>query len=306
MNQYRRIVVATDLSHVAEAALGAAVQLARRDDAQVHVLHVRSPVQGVVSTTLGIDDPASELLGDRALRAWIRGAGYEEEVSVMRVITGGGDAAPHILDYAHDEGADLIVMAQPAHHDVEVPFLGSEAYRVLREASCHVLITQEGRKALSIKRILAPVDLSDHSAAALSYAGDMAARLGAGLTVYMALEPLALPPYLPLKNIEKDNAAYAETALKRFVTDADLPVQHQRVVERGTPHRCITEYARDQAIDLIVMGRAGLGRIERLFLGSVTERVARTAPCAILVHHEECAYAGGAAGHMLKASTGVR
>lgn len=305
MNQYRRIVVATDLSHVAEAALAAAVQLARRDDAQVHVLHVRSALQGVVSTTFGIDDPASELLGDRALRAWIRAAGYEDDVSVMRVIAGGGDAAPHILDYAHDEGADLIVMGQHAHQDVGMPFLGSEAYRVLREANCHVLITQEGCDAPSIKRILAPVDLSEHSAAAMRYAGDMAALLGAGLTVYMALEPLALPPYLPLAEMEKDNAAYAETALKRFVEDAQLPVQNQRVLERGTPHRCITEYARDQGIDLIVMGRAGLGRIERLFLGSVTERVVRTAPCAILVHHEQPAYAQRSANNMLKASAGA-
>lgn len=305
MNPYQRIVVATDLSPFSETALAAAVQLARRDDAQLHVLHVRSAVQGVVSTTLGIGDPTSELLGDRSLRAWIRASGYEEDVSVMRVISGGSDAASRILHYAQEEHADLIVMGQHSHHEMTVPFLGSEAHRVLREADCHVLITHGPCETPSIKRILAPVDLSEHSAAALRYAGDMAARLGAGLTIYLALEPLALPPYLPLEDMERDNAVHAEAALKRFVADADLPVQHQMIVERGTPHRCITEYARDQKIDLIVMGRAGLGRIERLFIGSVTERVLRTAPCAVLVHHEQGMRAGNPAASPLKASAGI-
>lgn len=305
MNPYHRIVVATDLSAFSETALAAAVQLARRDDAQLHVLHVRSAVQGVVSTTLGIGDPTSEVLGDRSLRAWIRASGFDEDVSVMRVISGGGDPATQILRYTREEHADLIVMGQHSHHEVTVPFLGSEAHRVLREAECHVLISHGLGETPSIKRILAPVDLSEHSAEALCYAGDMAARLGAGLTVYMALEPLALPPYLPLKDMEKDNAVHAEAALKRFVADADLPVQHQVVVERGTPHRCITEYARDQKIDLIVMGRAGLGRIERLFIGSVTERVLRTAPCAVLVHHDQGMYAGRSTAGMLTASASV-
>ncbi|MCR9091241.1 universal stress protein [Algiphilus sp.] len=299
MNRYRRIVVATDLSPTAEAALATAVQLARRDDAQLHVLHVRSAVQSVVSTTFGIDDPASELLGDRALRAWIRSAGFEEEVSVMRVIAGGHDAAPQILHYARDEGADLIVLGQRGHYDRAIPFLGDEAHEVLREAPCDVLVTRGRREdagAVSgIKRILAPVDLSTPSAEALHVAAGLAARLGAGLTVFLVLEPLALPPYLPLERLEKDNATHAAAALERFIEDAHLPVQHQRVIERGTPHRCIADYARREKADLIVMGRAGLGRVERLFLGSVTERVLRTTPCAVLVHQDLPAQQKGSA-----------
>ncbi|MHA7835740.1 MAG: universal stress protein, partial [Algiphilus sp.] len=119
------------------------------------------------------------------------------------------------------------------------------------------------------------------------------------------LEPLALPPYLPLEHMEQDNAAHAEAALKAFVEDVELPVQHQRVVERGTPHRCITEYARRQKTDLIVMGRAGLGRVERLFLGSVTERVLRTTPCAVLVHHEWPAPVDNASANAARVSAGV-
>ncbi|WP_420426364.1 universal stress protein [Algiphilus sp.] len=309
MIRYRRIVVATDLSPTAETALATAAQLARRDDAQLHVLHVRSPVQSVVSTTLGIDNPTAELMGDRAVRAWIRAAGFEEEVSVMRVVAGRQDAAPQILHYAKDERADLVVLGQHGHHDLAVPFLGNEAHGVLREAGCDVLVTQGRRKGgdapIGIQRILAPVDLSPSSGEAMRAAGDLASRLGAGLTVYLALEPLALPPYLPLEHMEQDNAAHAEAALKTFVEAAELPVQHHRVIERGTPHRCITEFARRKKIDLIVMGRAGLGRVERLFLGSVTERVLRTTPCAVLVHHEWPTDVDSAASGVARVSAGV-
>jgi nucleotide-binding universal stress UspA family protein len=64
-------------------------------------------------------------------------------------------------------------------------------------------------------------------------------------------------------------------------------VDHQRlrarpIVKVGDPLRQVVAYARDEAMDLIVLGTHGRSGVAHLFLGSVAERVVRTAPCPVL------------------------
>ncbi|ELZ82075.1 universal stress protein [Haloferax larsenii] len=58
------------------------------------------------------------------------------------------------------------------------------------------------------------------------------------------------------------------------------------VVERGSPHETILEYATDHDIDVIVMATHGRTGIERVLLGSVTERVVRQASVPVLTVRE--------------------
>ena len=51
---------------------------------------------------------------------------------------------------------------------------------------------------------------------------------------------------------------------------------------RGDPAEAILEVAEEKQVDLIVVGTRGLSALERFFLGSVAERVARHAPCPVL------------------------
>jgi nucleotide-binding universal stress UspA family protein len=53
-------------------------------------------------------------------------------------------------------------------------------------------------------------------------------------------------------------------------------------LRKGSPFVEIIRYARDEKIDLIVMGTHGRGPMAHLLLGSVAERVVRKAPCAVL------------------------
>ncbi|MBI4600377.1 MAG: universal stress protein [Planctomycetes bacterium] len=54
-------------------------------------------------------------------------------------------------------------------------------------------------------------------------------------------------------------------------------------VASGLPWEKITEHARANAADLIVLGQHGHGLLDRLLVGSTTDRVLRKAPCPILV-----------------------
>jgi nucleotide-binding universal stress UspA family protein len=57
-------------------------------------------------------------------------------------------------------------------------------------------------------------------------------------------------------------------------------------VEWGTPAQVIINLARNQACDLIVMGSRGLSKMSGLFLGSVSDRVAKVAPCPVMLIKE--------------------
>jgi nucleotide-binding universal stress UspA family protein len=60
-------------------------------------------------------------------------------------------------------------------------------------------------------------------------------------------------------------------------------VKLETVVLEGKPAAEIVKYAKDQEIDLIVIGTQGKRGIERILLGSVAESVIRSAPCKVLV-----------------------
>jgi nucleotide-binding universal stress UspA family protein len=69
--------------------------------------------------------------------------------------------------------------------------------------------------------------------------------------------------------------------LSRMAANADLVVN--QVIRYGTPYSEIESLAREQGVDLIVMGQVGHRGPRRILIGSVTERVIEYAPCPVLV-----------------------
>jgi len=129
-------------------------------------------------------------------------------------------------------------------------------------------------------RILVPTDFSKPSDAALAHARRLAGSTGATLHVLHVVDNMFLRAVLA------DPRDYETVALRQLqdrvpVEDRGAPAV--LVVERSSePADEITSYARAHDIDLIVMGTHGRGRMAHLLLGSVAEKVARTAPCPVL------------------------
>jgi nucleotide-binding universal stress UspA family protein len=122
----REILVATDFSDEAEAALRCAIEYARRFGARLHLLHVFS--QGEVEVT--------RLLADAAALA-------APGVPVI-VSSTGGDPAEEILRYAQRHPIDLIVVGTHGRSGFSRVLLGSVAERVLRGARRPVLTVPSG------------------------------------------------------------------------------------------------------------------------------------------------------------------
>lgn len=142
---------------------------------------------------------------------------------------------------------------------------------------------------VSITRILCPIDFSGHSRVALDYATALARWYDAEVTALhayaVAMVPATISAFpaagsvgLPLtrEEVERDFNRFLRPAATAGVT-----VKSE--IALGSPAKSILEAAAKLPASLVVMGTHGASGVERLMLGSVTEKVLRKAPCPVLV-----------------------
>jgi nucleotide-binding universal stress UspA family protein len=147
MKAIEKILVAVDFSEHGDLAVDAAVELAKRFHAALHVVHaldVRIPVMAPYEVVI----PASFIESAR------KAAASKLETLVQKVATEGVTASAHlseapaasaIVDLAEEIGADLIVMGTRGHTGLMHVLLGSVAERTLRHAPCSVLTVKGSR-----------------------------------------------------------------------------------------------------------------------------------------------------------------
>ena len=141
---------------------------------------------------------------------------------------------------------------------------------------------------MTTQHILVPVDFSGYAEQALEYAIALARKLQARLTLLhvISMMPMGVAdggvalPYSYIQELEAEVQHKMETYRQR-VQEAGL--EGTVLVEDGTAFQRIVDTARDQHVDLIVMGTQGRTGLAHLFLGSVAEKVVRLAPCPVLV-----------------------
>ena len=148
---------------------------------------------------------------------------------------------------------------------------------------------------IALKSILVATDFGEASAAALAYGRELARAFNATLhvlnvadDVYVRLGGDGYVAALP--DLQKDIEDAARRQLETLLIDNDpkpLPVKTAVITSSATA-ASIVQYARDLDIDLIIVGTHGRGAVAHLLMGSVAERVVRTASCPVLtVRHPE-------------------
>ena len=140
---------------------------------------------------------------------------------------------------------------------------------------------------MNIRHILAPTDFSDYSKKALSDALELARTFGAKLSLLHVLEPSPYlgeftPPTMG-EDLLGDLERQASAALARMLPEAQqATIEVTRAVVMGSSSLKIVETAEAEHVDLIVMATHGRTGLSHLLIGSVAERVVRTAPCPVL------------------------
>ena len=293
-----RILHPTDFSDGADAALAHAVHLARHFEAALDVLHVlpalgEDPIATALDAASGGDAILRRLRAEAetrlAMRAeTARAAGYR----VRPVLTQGRATGALITDYVRREGLDLVVMGTHGWRGLKHLLLGSVAEEVVHRAPCPVLTVRQPPDASAeprpIQRILVGVDFSAPAAPLIRTARALAAGYGAFLDVVHVVKPLPVAvtfaTTLSLHDLAPDLMPATRTRLEQRFEEAggpDVPVAFH-VVE-GDPARRLVHMAEALSADLIVVAPRDVGGVERMLLGSVAERVVRTAACPVLV-----------------------
>ncbi|GEM_PF-504814 len=159
---------------------------------------------------------------------------------------------------------------------------------------------------MKTKTILVPVDLSDHSKNLINYATELAIRFNSRLII-LHTHPLTnipqttagymgtVEPIYPTFADVEDYAAIKEDKLKvldSFISEVPIirSVPYEKRIAIGQPSDLICEEARNNLVDLIVMGTSGASGLEEILVGTRGESVTRNAPCPVLVLPEKCQY----------------
>jgi nucleotide-binding universal stress UspA family protein len=141
---------------------------------------------------------------------------------------------------------------------------------------------------ISLKSILVATDFGEPAGVALEYGRNLARSYGAALHVLHVVEDVTLrySPEIAIAapDVQKDLESAARRDLEELITQDDrrtlavIPAVETYVNAAGG----ITEYAKINNIDLIVVGTHGKGLFKQFLMGSVAEKVVRSAPCPVL------------------------
>lgn len=128
-----------------------------------------------------------------------------------------------------------------------------------------------------------PTDGSEGAAAAFDHALALAAETDAELHVVNAVDPTLVPVEVSAEGVYDSLRAAGADLLGELGERAEAEgVPVETAVLDGRPHEAITAYAEDADVDLLVLGTHGRTGLNRWLLGSVAEKVVRTAPAPVL------------------------
>jgi len=283
MASYRKILVAFDGSATARNALAVASHLAKEDKSWIKVLSVLPSYNGDIElvgvSNIGetIEGPGGKLLAEAQEIA------DHEDVHILTNMAQ-GEPYDKIVHVAEDENCDLIIMGRRGTHQLERELMGSVTARVIGYTSKDVLVVPDGTR-LTRKNILLATDGSPSCEAAVDRAIKIAQEQSANLTavsvVYTNDEYLALAPGIVENLIGKAKNKLAIISQR----GKEAGIEINTVIKEGEAYEAITTLAQNTDVDLIVMGSHGKKRLQRMLMGSVTERTIGYASCPVLVIH---------------------
>lgn len=293
---YRSILVPLDGSLLSEQSLPYAVALARRSGASLHLAYVHTPLiigEGVM------------YLGTPDVQLW-----EEEKNYLLRLVDrlkkmGLDKLSAHVLEgpiaqalqeQARSEGCDLVVMTTHGRGPVSRFWLGSVADQLLHRLSTPLLLIRTREETLplttepEVRNVLVALDGTPEAERILQPAGTLAKLLGASCTLLRVVPSVVAYSVYPEKAVDaaladklQDEAHVYLQRIAASLRDQGIPTQ-TRVLLHAHPATAIENEAANGEYGLLALETHGRCGLARLFLGSVADKVVRSATVPVLVH----------------------
>jgi nucleotide-binding universal stress UspA family protein len=282
MAKYNRLLVAVDGSETSLHALKEAFKLST---SWVTVVAVTPFYEGDLRL-LGVPgvgrlmrEPCDTALARARELAAAAGA-------VIQTVCERGEPHERIVELAAAGNRDLIILGTKGNGFLERILMGSVSQRVIGFSTQDVLVVPAGASP-GWEKILVTTDGSLTSRSAAARALELGATYGSELLVVSVQDfPAALRGLAPKTRLELLKICEKEVA--EIIGQAEARhLKSQGFVPEGVAFQAITDLAREQEANLIVMGSHGHTALPRLLMGRVTERVIGHAPCPVLVVKEK-------------------
>jgi len=289
MTSIQTILAATDFSEDADRAAHRAALLAAGHGARLRLLHVvQTDALEELRTRLGLAADVKDRLSEDAGRRLAAIAEKLQKASSVQAecVVRSGRVRDEIL--AEADHADLLVVGAHGTSRTREALLGTVADRMLYLGRRPILVVRND-PVKDYAKVLVPVDFSVHSIAALQFARRLAPD--AQLHVFHAhsdrSEGTLFLADAPREAIEKHRSASRNAALENVtgLVGKALPGDPRVTwsVDDGDAKFLISEEAKRQGADVIVMGKHGHSLLSELFLGSSTHATVARAHCDVAV-----------------------
>ncbi len=298
----RLILVPLDSSPFAEHAIAPALDLARRHGARVELVGVHQPSLPLTGGEWAMvydqryDQEIRARLGQYLDETAARLRGEHPGVAIEARLLDGVPVR-RIADHARTSGADLVVITSHGRTGPGRWLLGSVADGLVRSLLLPVLVVRLAKDgtppALPFRRLVVALDGTPESEAAVPVAVRFFGHADATITLLHVVPPLhpVLRMLASPEEFERDSEEQ-QAASKAYLRDAAARGAHLAPLETALtvdlhPAHGIVEYAEEHAADLLVLSTHGRGPVGRAFLGSVADKVVRSATIPVLLCHVE-------------------
>lgn len=271
LGRFERFVVASDGSEFSAAAVREAISMARKCGAELHVMSLVAT--GVEHEGLGETILKQELEAAQEHLDQVKAQAAEAGITCETHLIHGQNVQQEIVDLAERTKADFIIMGRRGRRGLARMMLGHATAHVIGLARTNILVVPRAAH-IEGRHIVVGTDGSRFADAAAVTATNLAQFCNAKVTVVSVTTPSHGP----------ERRAEAQTAVDLAVTHMKSKgVDAEGLVLEGQPAMTIVEVARERNADLIVTGSHGRGALERVLLGSTSERILSETPCAVLV-----------------------
>ncbi|HLX64958.1 MAG TPA: universal stress protein [Planctomycetota bacterium] len=300
MITFKNVVLTTDLSLNADAAVPYAAALAKQSGGTIHLFHAfeedarEALASGIV---IGVSAWIESVRKAREQKVADLAQAIERQRGVKTIYaTAVGNPANEIARYAKHNNADAVVLATHGRTGLSHLLMGSVAERVVRLCPSPVLTVRPGEAppadGFKFKTILLPTDFSENSCVAEPYAVELAQKNGATLVLAHVVEDSVYYASAAASegigvDIEKWLTAIWADAEKQLRANATRIAAQTKldvvpVLKRGRAAEQIGQIAKEQKADLMVLSTHGYTGLSHLIFGSVAERIVRTSPVPVM------------------------
>jgi len=192
-----------------------------------------------------------------------------------------GRAAAALRDAAAELVAEVVVLGGKHHSVLGRWVVGSTAHTLVRSLDLPLLVT--AHTPMPVRQVVAAIDLSDAAAPTIRAAERYAGWFGAALHVLHVVEPLPLVPDAPLHFNDEEVYRRSLEHLEQHLWPLVKYPRATTGVTRGPAREGIAAEVAARQAELVVLGSHGKGWVDRVLIGSVTERVLDAPPCSVLI-----------------------